>query len=174
MAYGFQQTRIFPFSRVRSYILTVLWPLSFLVGCLFYLSARSIFSPLMCSAVSGSVSIVSLLLCTLFPFLLSAFAVFLSGPWLLILIGFCKSFLFGFLSLGLVLSFGSGGWFLRFLVLSTDILLFPLLFWYLHRNLLTIPKSFLVESAFVISLALLIGIVYFVYILPFLADIYKF
>ena len=171
MAYGFQQTRIFPFSRVRSYILAVLWALSFLVGCLFYLSARSVFSPLMCGVVKSFVSIVSLLFCTLFPFLLSAFAVFLSCPWLLILVGICKSFLFGFLSLGLVLTFGGGGWFLRFLVLSADILTFPLLFWYLHRNLLTIPKSFLEESVLVISLALLMGIANYVYILPFLADL---
>ena len=171
MAYVFQRTRFFSFPRLRSYILAMLWPFGFLAGCLFYLSARSIFSPLMCGAVIGSVSIVSLLFCTLFPFLISAFAVFLSCPWLLILVGFCKSFLFGFLSLGLVLAFGGGGWFLRFLVLSADILTFPLLFWYLHRNLLTISKSFLEESALVISLALLMGIANYVYILPFLADL---
>ena len=162
MAYGFQQTRFFSFSRVRSYILVILWPLSFFAGCLFYLSARSVFSPLMCGVANGSVSIVSLLFCTLFPFLLSAFAVFLSSPLLLILIGFCKSFLFGFLSLGMVLAFGSGGWFARLLLLCGDILLFPLFFWYLYRNLMPIPKSALEETALVISLALLIGIANYV------------
>lgn len=106
-------------------------------GLVFRFAGESIVS-LMPIAVSGPVSIVGLLTCTLLPFLFTAFAVYVSLPWLLIVVSFCKSFLYAYVSCAVLTAFGSAGWLVRALLLFSDtcgaVLLYSCWLWYLDRG----------------------------------------
>ena len=61
-------------------------------------------------AAARPVSIVSLLGVTMFPFLLSAFAVYISEPWLLLIVSFGDAFVLSFVSLGVMQCSGIEMW----------------------------------------------------------------
>lgn len=68
------------------------------------------------------------------PFLLSAFAVSLSRPCLLVAVCFCKGFAFSFVGQAMYLVFGTAGWLIRFLVLFCDIFTVPALILFSLRH----------------------------------------
>lgn len=171
----------FPFSdlpyRRRNgccFVLAFCWLAGLVCGILVCLSAGSSLSSWMRSTVFGSVSIVSLLFAAILPFLLSAFAVYISKPALLLVICFCKAFLFSFVSLGVYQAFGSAGWLIRLLLLFSDCMLIPLLFWYWHRHLMSKCSFCVWESVFVLALSVLIGSIDFSIISPFLVSLIDF
>ena len=75
------------------------WIAGLLSGASVYLAAGDSLNSLMRSAVMRPVSIVSLLCVTMFPFLISAFAVYISEPWLLLIVSFGDAFVLSFVSL---------------------------------------------------------------------------
>ena len=83
----------------------------------------------------SSVSIVSLIIAVLFPFLFSAFAVYLGKPGLLYLVCFLKSWAFTLAAYGTVVAFGYAGWLVQFLLQFSDILLLWLLYWFCLRHI---------------------------------------
>lgn len=103
-------------------------------GFVVFLGAGSSLSSLMRSAADGTVSIVSLLCSALFPFLISAFAVFLSRSALLA-VCFGEAFLFAFTSVGVSRAFGTGGWLVCFLVMFSNTMCLPLLYFFWLRLL---------------------------------------
>ena len=116
-----------PASRYSS--LAVCWIFGLLGGTVLFLYAGTPVVSLMRSVPLGSVSIVSLLLTGLIPFLFTAYAAFLSEPWVLFVACFCKGFLFSFVSLGISIAFSSAGWLMRrILLFSGDIWCVALLF----------------------------------------------
>lgn len=90
--------------------------------------ASGSFLPMMRGADFGTVSIVRLMLTSIFPFLLSALAVSFF-PSVLPILCFGKAFLFSFATLALTQAFGTGGWLICRMVLFSDWTLLPL--WYL-------------------------------------------
>lgn len=116
--------------KVSLYILASVWTLGLLSGIWVFASADGSLLSLMRSAAYGSVSIVSLLIMTGLPFLFSAFAVYISCPWLVFPIAFCKGLCLSFVSLGILLSYGNGGWLMGFLVGFCDVVTLPLLYWF--------------------------------------------
>lgn len=98
-------------------------------GCIFTLTSDS-FSSLMRGAAFGSMSIISLLSVLLLPFLFSAFAVYVRQSWLLMPISFLKAFFFSFLYVGLSCTFGGAGWLVRTMLMFSDILTLPVLWWF--------------------------------------------
>lgn len=82
------------------------------------------------AAANGRVSITGLLSAFLLPLLFSAFAVYISQPWLLVPVAFGKAFSFSYLAFGVTLAFGSAGWLVRSLLMFSDCLTLPLLWWF--------------------------------------------
>ena len=156
------------------FLLAFCWIAGLVCGIWVCLSAGSSFSSWMRSTVYGSVSIVSLHFVTILPFLLSAFAFFISSPALLLAICFCKAFFLSFISLGVYQAFGSAGWLIRHLLLFSDCMSAPLLYWYWRHHLLSNDSFCVWKSACVLALSILIGSINYCIISPFLASLIDF
>ena len=159
------------FRKGSTIFLALYWCLGLLTGVLFFHAYGSSFSLMMRSILQDSVSIVDLLSVGLYPFLFSAFAVLISSPWLLLPIAFFRAFLLSFVSAQILASFGSAGWLLRPLLLFSDVLSAPLLYFYMHRCLSSKFYHPVCSFFLILCSSLLIGSLDYVYILPFLADV---
>lgn len=170
MTYVFQKDSIRPFCKGIGWLISLIWSLGLAAGMILQFFAGDFFFPMMRGILSGSVSIVCLLASAFLPFLFSAFAVYISQPWLLLLIAFWNAFAYSFLSFSFIFCFGSSGWLLRLFLMFHDCLLVPMLFWYLHSH--SFPASrFSYWEFFLICMVILgIGIFDYGYILPLLAD----
>lgn len=167
MSVSFHRTRSFLFRKGSAIVLALSWSAGLFSGAFAYPVCGGLFTSLMRGLPFSAVSIVGRFLSAALPFLFSALAVSLSQSWLLFLIGYGKSFLSSFLSLSLILGFGSAGWLFRLLSMFTGLASLPLLYLYQHRLL---SHSSHGELPAALSLLWLIGSVDSVYILPFLAD----
>ena len=114
-------------------VLAVFWLVGLLCGICYFSACDNRVISLMHRMVFCSVSIVGLLNTAFIPFLLTVFFMALSRPWAVIGICFFKSFLFSFVSIGCLATFGSGGWLFRYFLLFGDCVLLPALFWYCMR-----------------------------------------
>lgn len=108
------------FRKWADWILAFSWLSGLGAGALVFRFADDISVSLMRSAAESPVSIVGLLICTLLPFLFTAFAVYLSLPRLLIPISFCKAFAYAYVSCAVLTAFGTAGWLVRALLLFSD------------------------------------------------------
>lgn len=101
--------------------------LGMLAGC----SAGDVTVSLMRTLGCSGVSIVALFFSQAFPFLISAFAVYISAAWLIYPISFVKAFTFSLCASLLTIAYGSAGWLLRILLMFSDLCLCPalLFFW---------------------------------------------
>ena len=98
--------------------LTAIWFFGLICGVFLFLHTEHSILPMMRSIPFGSVSIVTLFLAGLVPFLFTAYAVCFSQPWLVICMGFCNSCLLSFVTTGITVTFTTAGW------LMCDLLLF--------------------------------------------------
>lgn len=121
-------------SRFCKHLLALCWCLGLLLGILAASASDDLVS-MMRRSLSCPVSIPGLLAATVLPFLLSAYAVSLSEPWLLLPICMVKAFGFGFCAFGVSLAFGSAGWLVRLLFLFSDVCVIPVLFFYWLRHI---------------------------------------
>lgn len=148
---------------------------SWCVGLLFGVSAarcaRTIIVPMMRSAVSASVSIPGLFAAAVLPFLLSAYAVSISEPWLLLIISTLKAFGFSFCAFAVSLAFGQSSWLVRFLFLFSDYCLIPILYLYWLRHISEKGSGFRFETCICITAALVIGSIDYCIVSPFLASL---
>lgn len=109
--------------------LHVVWILGLLCGGLFAVCAdHSVFS-WMRMPPGGHLSIVGLLLVPFFPFLITALAVYLSCPWLIYLTCAYKGFCYGACVGVIRMAFGSAAGLIHVLLLFTDCLTMPVLYW---------------------------------------------
>lgn len=122
-------------------------------------------------SVKCSVSIPGLLTAAVLPFLLSAFAVRLSEPWLLLIISAFKAFSFSFCACGVSLAFGQSSWLVRFLFLFSDLCVIPLLYFYWVRHIRGGRSTVRWELPVFIGAAAAIGWVDYCFIAPFLVSI---
>ena len=143
-----------------SFLLACCWVCGLLCGVI----CSSISSPetfsLMRRIVSSPVSIVGLLNAVLIPFLLSALFSLLSIDWVVLCITFFQAFLFSFVSLGMLLSFGSGGWLLRFFLSFGNCAALPLLFWCWMR----------IVSAGVDHFVITLVLIFFLFVIAIILD----
>ena len=105
-----------------------------ILGTLFAAFADTSYVPLMRLAASSPVSILCHLASQLLPFLIAAYAVNISGLWLLYTVCSCKLFFFAYTGALIWIAFGSAGWLVRSLFLFSDIILVPVLCWYGYRR----------------------------------------
>ena len=106
--------------------LILCWLIGIWSGVLVAAGADDIVS-LMRACCYASVSIVGLLFIPLFPFLISAVAVYFSLPRLLCFTAFMKSFFFGFCTCVVFKGFGTAGWLVWPMLQFTDLLTLPVL-----------------------------------------------
>ena len=137
-------------------VLATCWISGLLFGAFPYFFFSPETFPLMHRTISCSASIVGLLNAALLPFLLSAFFGAFSMPLAIAGVCFVKAFLFSFVSLGILVSFGSGGWLLRYLFLFSDCVTLPVLFGYWFGFVSAPIKSRLVLTTCVVFFALVL------------------
>ena len=153
-------------------VITMCWFAGLVLGAILAFSYRSVFSSLMCCAVVQPVSIVNLLVSTIFPFALFAFAICNRKQWIICSICFYKSFSHFFCAIAIYLQFHTVGWLIYLLILFPDVcmllLMFFLSFKYVQEQMKS-TGSLLYGSAMV--LLAVNGIVYS-WISPILLDIF--
>lgn len=148
------RTRPFPIHPSRkhsAFKLAFCWVSGFAYGIASYSSGNDILDSLMYHSVSGQTSIAALLSVNLLPALLSAFAVFLSAPAALLIVCFGRAVLIGFVSTGILCSFGYGSWLVYIISCFSDLLITPCLYFYWLRHLCG-SETYLSKSASTASL----------------------
>ena len=113
--------------------LAFVWFIGLVFGFLFYWKTSLFSVSLMRGCSFSSVSIVGLVLSSLFPFLFSAFAVIAFRPLALYSVCFFKAFFYALISTAL-LSCGSGGnWLIHCFVMFPEIISIPVLYMFWCR-----------------------------------------
>lgn len=145
-----------------STVLAVCWYCGLVCGILYFSVCDIGTISLMHRMVSCSASIVGLLIVSFVPFLLTSFFVTLSKTWVVFGICFFKSFLFSFVSIGCLITFGSGGWLLRCFLLFCDCVALPALLWYWIRLVSAPFRAYhiVVTVAFAVMIMLLTAMDY--------------
>lgn len=154
-----------------SRILAFSWFFGLICGVLVSSHAGESFISAMRAAENSCVSIIGLLFAILLPFLFSAFAVFLSRPWLLIPVVFGKAFIFSLLATGISLSFGEAGWLFLVLLLFSDGAALPFLWLFWLRYCRLHGRFPFIGLAVCAVPALIIGYIDLNVISPFLASL---
>lgn len=155
----------------RDSILALSWVLGLITGCTLCLSVDATTFSLMRMAPGRPVSIVRLLAVTFLPFLFSGFAAFVAQAWLLIPIAFFKSFTFSAAYTAVMLSFGTAGWLIGFLLMFSSICTMPILVLYWIRySQKCYPLLSWNGFALIIMIFALCGVDFFI-ISPFLAGL---
>lgn len=126
-------------SAVRRILLGMAWLLGMLIAVVTY--SQTCISSMMHLAASDQVSIVSLIVSVLLPYLLSAFAVYISKPLLLLPIAFLRGFSLMLVLIGTTEAFGSAGWLVRSLFLFSDLFFMPFLYLFWRRSISGAPKD---------------------------------
>lgn len=152
-------------------LLACAWLLGLVSGAVLSIFAGDPLFSMMRAAASSCVSIPGLLSATLLPLLFSAFAVYISKPWLLIPIAFGKAFLFSYLSVGVMIAFGSAGWLIWWLLMFSDSCSLPLLWWFWLKAVSQPRGSLIRRTGFALAAAAVIGSVDYCIVSPFLADL---
>lgn len=150
-------------------VLAYLWLVGLLSGTVVSLLADTLLSSTMHAAIHGSMSIFGLLAALLLPLCFTAFAVYISRPSLVFPLVLLKAFLFSFIGAGLLTSFGTAAWLLRCLLMFSDSLVLPILWWTwlqcFSEDRCTVLRCCAVSAIFVI----VIGCFDFALVAPFLA-----
>ncbi len=119
--------------KTGGFLLALAWSLGLFSGCVLFLHGDQWIPSLMRQAAECQVSIVGLVNVTLFPFLFSAFTVYLAKPWLLAAVVWGKACSFSFVSLWVMHAFGSAGWLVYPLLMFSDLCMAVLLWCYWLR-----------------------------------------
>ena len=159
--------------RTASRFLAISWFLGIALGCLAAETARSVLVDLIRRCVGAEQSIIGVLTVTALPFLLSAFAVSFSKPWLLLFISTCKAFSFSFCAWGICLAFGQSGWLVLFLLLFSDVLLVPLLYFYWLRHIRGDQGPDVWELPVLLAAAITVAFIDHQFVAPFLVALMK-
>ena len=112
-----------------------IWVIGLLLGWFAASACADMLQTLIPALLLADRSPAMILLPTLLPFLLSAFAVYFSLPWLLAVFCGLKAFSFGFCGFGLCMVYGQCSWLIRLLYMFTDICSLPVLYFYWLRYL---------------------------------------
>ena len=113
----------------------------------------------------------SLLTVMLFPVAVSVLVMYMDQSWLIPLIAFLKSFSFAYVSWILMQSFGTARWLMQFLMMFSDCLSLPLLWWFWHRLLKSARSSLFQLSILMVLATLAIGMLDIRFISPILSSL---
>ena len=142
----------------------------FLLGAWFSRSAGEDFSRAMGLLARSGVSLAGVLASMTLPLLVSALAVYVGRPLLMIPVALCKAFSFSAIACGLASAWGSAGWLVSGLAMFSSVCAMPVLCWYWLRQL-DCREFRPVPFAAALGVLILLGILDDCLILPFLAAI---
>ena len=157
--------------KVSTWFLAFCWIFGFFIGTETASFAGPLTLSLMRTAIFCRVSIVSLVLISVLPFLLSAFAVFFNKSWLLLPLSLIKAVSFSFCSEGLNMIFDSSGWLIRSMLLFSDIFLMPLLCWFMFRLIKGGTDNWHKELGICLITALFVGLLNYCVVSSFLVTL---
>lgn len=141
----------------------------YLLGIFLAAQAPETYYSLMRRTALSPVSIVSGCACAFLPFLFAFAAVYVGKPALLLLVCFCKALMLSHCSFCCYLAFGSGAWLVCLFLQFSDILLMPLLCRF-AIGYLDQPKALRLRDVFLYcGITVLVSIVNFYFISPYLA-----
>ena len=155
-------------------LLALAWVSGLVLGLICCLQAGDSVVSVMRSLPARPVSIVSMLFTAILPFLITAAAVFLCGPFWLPWLAFARAFCFSYGCLGVCVSFGSSGWLLRWLLLFSRFAAAPCCYWYLVHSVSGEAPFRISVLFFLLCLVLLFGCLDCCIISPFLVDLIDF
>lgn len=158
--------------RWSRFLLAVFWILGLMFGVFLSFSAGGSFVSLMRLACDSPVSIIALLMTILLPFLLTALAVYVSEPRLLLIFCFLKAACFSFVSVLAFRAFASAGWLVRCLLMFADICTLPLLYGSWNRHIAGDTKLRIGDLG-ILSGAILACCLDYACISPFLAELFQ-
>ncbi len=167
----FQRKNSKSWCKLYPWFLAFSWCAGLVLGALLALNARSFLVPMICGAAARTPSVIGLFAVTALPFLLSAYAVFISEPRLMLILSALKAMGFGFCACGVSLAFGSAGWLVRFLFLFSDFCGIPALYVFWLRYLSGERRCTLPELGCWVGFSTAIGIIDLFFISPFLAKL---
>lgn len=173
MALMMKPSRCLSFLKSPSFQLLFLWSLGLVCGVWFAFSAGEAYFSLMRSAPSVRTSIISLWGILFLPFMISAFAVLMDTPALFFSVGFAKSFLLAFTSVGALSAFPAGGWLVRWLLMFSQICISPALLLFMLRCMSGSKRSLPGICAAAGGYAILVASIDHYYIAPFLSELMK-
>ena len=143
--------------KARSVSLALSFFLGILLGILVFCHVEDSSLSLVRKSLRSSATITSILRRSLIPILLSVFASVFSYYSLIYLLGFFYAFSFCHTSLLIIFSFQPIGFFVRFFLLSGNLLSIPCMYFYWHRFLTKPHINILIELLMFFSLEWLIG-----------------
>lgn len=158
------------FRRNPRMILAICFISGLTFGAAFSVSADSM-AQLIPAALSAPGSLTGLLSAALLPFLLSALVVFMGRPLFLLPIAFCKAFLAGFLGCSILQFYGSAGLLVRGLLLFSECVTLPALYYYWYRHLSPKHRSVPLTTAASVCVAVLAGTIDYCFVSPFLTAV---
>lgn len=150
--------------------LILCWLIGLWCGIFVAAGADNIVS-LMRACCDAGVSIVGLLFIPLFPFLISAVAVYFSLPWLLCLTAFFKSLLSVFCTCVIFRAFKGAGWLIWPMLQFTDLLTLPVLCRFQLRRICSQRTGFIREVAVSLGWFLAVALTDWLWVAPLLRDI---
>lgn len=159
--------------KVCLWLLAFCWIVGLVVGAYVAQSEAETVIDLVRRSVQCEMTISGVMSVCVLPFLLSAFAVLICEPWLLLFISTLKAFRFSFCAWGVCLAFGQSSWLVLFLFLFSDICLIPLLVFFWIRNIRGHANLRLFEIVGFLIAAVSVGLVDYLFISPFLASLMK-
>ena len=105
----------------------------------------------------------------LLPVVASVFVQYAQQLWMLPLVAFLKSFSFAYVSRIIFIHFGSAGWLIQFLVMFSDCILLPVLWWFWCRLLQDKQRSSISLAVLMIFLTIIITVFEDFFIFPILS-----
>lgn len=148
------------------------WFTGLLSGMIVAISANHSFYSLMRMIPGCPVSIVGLLMSAFLPLLFTAVAVYISCSWLLIPFAYVKALCLSFLSSGVCLSYGTGGWLAAVMLFGSDFLVSGILLW-LWFCIIEGRRSVLNRFLSSFLIVLLVGFFDYFYISPFVLNLFS-
>lgn len=157
----------FAFAR---FFICFFWVLGLFTGIAIFLNHSDIFVSLMRGFSFSSVSIVWVFLAVFFPYLLTAFAVYFSTPWILVCFSFLKGIFFSLISMIVICTF-HGGWLIRFLLMFYEIFSIPVLYACWNRGFFSNFSGFFAECLGWMIFSFLLAGIHYRFISPFVSGL---
>jgi len=150
-------------------VLAVFWLGGLFFGTVISLTLEQRLQSYFHAALNSHSLFLGLLFAQLLPVVISFIVAFTSKPLFLTCIAFLKSCFFSCISLSLLNSFGSSGWMICCLLMFSDLLVMPIL-WWIWLNILTENHSFVFHKIFAaIVMVFVICFCDYTFVAPFLA-----
>lgn len=154
----------------RVCFLAFLWVSCLVVGC-FIASGDSFIVSLMRLAPGSEVSIVGLAVVLILPLLISVVGLYYQKPVVVYAFSSLKAFCSGYLLYAVSVAFGSASWLMRMLLLFSDIGITIIVLWLVFRHLNGRGRTFKADIALSFFAAIMIGIMDYLLVTPFLQSL---